>query len=144
MFVCEKCGKEFTPKDQTPSHLERNPPRYCSKECGQTNRSNGALVSCTHCHKPLYRRKSYLAQTRLPFCDHKCYGKWQKLHYRQSSYDLKEYKYQRRIALDRDDYTCQDCGITIYETRLNAHHIVERGPDQPPNHDASNLVTLCD
>ena len=150
MFICEGCGKEFTPKDNRASHLAKRTPRFCSKECGLKNRANGAEVKCTYCGLSLYRRKSYLSATKNPFCSHTCMGLWNKYHYRATKEDNREYRYQRRLALERDGYQCQDCGaLDSHEygidgnVRVIAHHIVERGPDEPPNHDASNLVALC-
>lgn len=141
-YVCELCGKEFIPVDTSPSHLARRRPRFCSKECGERNRSNGDLVQCTQCGKDIYRRKSYLAATRDPFCSHKCYGQWQKLHIRASKSDLRFYRHNHNIALRRDHYTCQDCGKTHLETKLITHHIVEVGPEGRDDR-YSNLVTLC-
>lgn len=46
---------------------------------------------------------------------------------------------QRRSALARDGYGCQDCGVR--ETRLHVHHIVPRG-DGGTDH-LDNLVSLC-
>ena len=148
-MICERCGKSFEPAYVSPSRAATKPTRFC-KECGLHNRENGDVVNCTQCGKELYRRKSYLSATRHPFCNHGCYGKWQKLHYRATKEDNREYRYQRRVALERDGYQCQDCGaLDSHEygidgnVRVIAHHIVERGPDEPPNHDASNLVALC-
>ena len=45
----------------------------------------------------------------------------------------------RKLTFERDDYTCQHCGLT--GPNLVPHHIKRRrygGPDDP-----SNLVTLC-
>ena len=41
----------------------------------------------------------------------------------------------RRYIYERDDYTCQKCGVIDVE--LHAHHINGR------SHHPSNLVTLC-
>jgi endogenous inhibitor of DNA gyrase (YacG/DUF329 family) len=153
-YICEKCGKPFEPKDTSPAHLKRNPPRFCSRECGMSNRSNGQVVNCTFCGKSIYRRKSFLSETEYPFCSRRCFGLWRRAHYREIDEENREYKYQRRIALERDNYQCQDCGALdsdywegMYPEYLHlqviTHHLEERGPDRPPNHDASNLVTLC-
>lgn len=54
---------------------------------------------------------------------------------------------QRRKARARDDYTCQDCGITEteYGSELSVHHIV---PLRDFNGDwqkaLSNLISLCE
>lgn len=46
---------------------------------------------------------------------------------------------QRRMALDRDDYRCQSCGL--HECRLHVHHLVPRSAGGTDHLD--NLVTLC-
>ena len=142
MLLCQECGQEFEPKDKSPSHLRRNPPRYCSRGCGRKWRKNGEQVPCTQCGTSVYRRKSHLALTVLPFCGSSCYGKWQKSHQKETRTDLAEWRRQRPLALERDCHQCQDCGED--QKRLVVHHIQERAPRQPDNHALDNLVTLCD
>ena len=142
MLICKRCGVEFVPKDKNKNHLLRNPPQYCSRKCGHTWRMNGQFVSCTHCGKPVYRRKSHLALTRLPFCNFSCYGEWQKSHQKETRDDLREWKRQRLLALERDGFHCQDCGQD--QKRLIVHHIQERTQGQKDNHALDNMVTLCD
>lgn len=48
----------------------------------------------------------------------------------------------RREALERDAFTCVDCGLTATSAELDVHHRIPRadgGPDE-----LANLVTLCD
>lgn len=57
---------------------------------------------------------------------------------------IDEYQYRQQIhpsILERDDYTCQECGECSDEHGLRVHHIVPRsdgGTDAP-----DNLSTLC-
>ncbi|MCF8012463.1 MAG: HNH endonuclease [Clostridiales bacterium] len=54
--------------------------------------------------------------------------------------DMKGYYNVKAYVLDRDDYTCQECGAT--DTQLHIHHIVYKsngGTDRP-----DNLTTLCE
>lgn len=58
-------------------------------------------------------------------------------------YDSKLWKQQRRHALDRDRYSCRDCGARAEEV----HHIVELSPSNIADYNItlslSNLVSLC-
>lgn len=52
------------------------------------------------------------------------------------------------LVFERDHYTCQDCGKTHDETRLDVHHkdrtgrnFIEQG--KPSNNGIHNLITLC-
>ena len=51
----------------------------------------------------------------------------------------REWRQARTACMERDDYTCQDCGAT--DRRLNAHHIVARR--NGGNEELENLVALC-
>jgi len=61
-----------------------------------------------------------------------------------SYYDSREWKVLRDSVVNRDKYTCQECGYNKEnreKRRLSAHHIIPRkegGIDHP-----ENLVTLC-
>ena len=47
----------------------------------------------------------------------------------------------REYILERDNYTCQDCGVFHMDKGLEAHHVVplrQRGANEP-----DNLITLC-
>ena len=47
----------------------------------------------------------------------------------------------REFVLERDNYTCQDCGALLFSPQLHVHHIKEQwdgGSDEE-----SNLITLC-
>ena len=59
---------------------------------------------------------------------------------------------QRKMALERDGYSCQSCGMhdkehnQKYDYGLHVHHIISRDQfleDDPDQNDLSNLVTLC-
>lgn len=47
----------------------------------------------------------------------------------------------REFILERDNYTCQDCGHCLMSFALHIHHIKEQwdGGDDSPK----NLITLC-
>ena len=54
-------------------------------------------------------------------------------------------KQVRLMCLERDNYTCQRCGITQHETEraLEPHHIIPKGQSPMEANDLDNLVTLC-
>jgi RecQ family ATP-dependent DNA helicase len=48
----------------------------------------------------------------------------------------------RRLVLERDNWSCQDCGLHCERGEADVHHLIPRssgGSDDP-----SNLITLCD
>lgn len=56
-----------------------------------------------------------------------------------------EWKWRRREAIIRDDYTCQECGAEggpKGDTRLEVHHITP--VSEGGSNGKENLVTLCD
>lgn len=67
---------------------------------------------------------------------------------RSRFYSTPEWKNLRHLTFERDNYTCQDCGIIGKEHTLPrdpaglvAHHKIERAKGGPD--DIANLVTLC-
>jgi len=56
-----------------------------------------------------------------------------------------DWEEQRSAALERDDHTCQECGVEEYELDhvLHVHHKVPYDPDIDDINDLENLVTLC-
>lgn len=93
------------------------------------------------------------------FCDLHCFGIWLSLHNAgennprwrggKAPYYGKNWRKQRWRARKRDNYTCQECGITEQELdrQLDVHHIVpfrEYGLERYKEANRlSNLITLC-
>ena len=50
----------------------------------------------------------------------------------------------REEVLERDDYTCQDCGAVRGQAELHAHHIVPMKKDLSVALEVANGVTLCE
>jgi len=144
---CLRCGKEFEPKEQSPSHLKRNPPKYCSHPCGKYARLSRVTLTCRQCGKG-FERKRYMvdwSQDRGPFCGFRCYGQWQKQHtagpanpnyspdaVKRLSWNHRE---ARRLTIQRDQGKCVLCGS---DQRLHVHHIAD-----PDCHELDNLETVC-
>ena len=77
---CLRCGVEFEPKDRSPSHLRRRPPKYCSHDCGKMARYSKVILKCRVCQQS-FERKRYMgtwSKERGPFCGFRCYAHWQK------------------------------------------------------------------
>ena len=56
------------------------------------------------------------------------------------------WRYQARLARERDDHTCQDCGKQQHTPALDVHHIGPRrlfGGDHVAANELANLITLC-
>lgn len=148
MKTCERCGKQFEPKDDRPNR----PARFCSRECGRTARRSRVVLTCRQCGCS-FERKAYMAdwsKSRGPFCGFRCYGEWQRLHthgeanpnFRPESPRRGSGQWQRnrRAALERDGHRCQRCGAP---NRLHVHHRQNWSPDDPTTHGLDNLETVC-
>nr|WP_225741153.1 HNH endonuclease signature motif containing protein [Halorussus halophilus] len=114
-------------------------------------------VECTHCDSELQVTPSRLSgRDRGIFCGLDCYGDWLsenvvgESHHQWEGGEI-DYGQQwwrvRREALERDDYTCQNCGKSKSELGRNpdVHHIVRvRDFDKPEQaHVLDNVVSLC-
>ena len=151
--VCAECGKPFTTR---PCHRDRA--RYCSGACQRrAYRKTHVTKNCEWCGKAYTTIRSRAQRSR--FCSLDCrnaawvegnrgenHPLWKggKVGYRGPNW----YR-QARKARERDNHTCQRCGITqeLYGKRLTVHHIVpfrkfglERYKEA---NDLANLVTLC-
>jgi endogenous inhibitor of DNA gyrase (YacG/DUF329 family) len=87
---------------------------------------------------------------RTKFCSTDCLGDWRSNNWTgEDSPVWKEVNAEtekfttaeRRQILERDNYTCQECGET--EVKLNAHHINPAASYPKKAHDIDNGVTLC-
>ena len=161
-LVCSYCNKTY----KVPKNRELLS-KYCSKEClgkanGQRARvqlRNQIELECSNCSRKFEKKPSTLK--KLNFCTIECMaeyysnsqmfsgsnsGTWNggKIHYYGPNWWS-----QRRKARDRDNYTCQDCGITEeeYGKELSVHHIIpfrEFNGDWQEANKLSNLISLCE
>lgn len=151
IFHCERCGQQFE-RHLSPSHLQRNPPRFCSRSCAQPNRPSRVTLTCVQCSRT-FQRKAYMrewSQERGPFCGFRCYGAWQSEHstgeanpwFRPQSNrrGAGQWERNRAAALERDRYQCVRCHSV---DRLHVHHKAPWQPEQPDPHALDNLETLC-
>ena len=147
---CEVCGKEFW---VTPCRADQH---TCSHECGWKRRHR--LLTCEWCGKTVEVRahivESHDGHYSGRFCSYECAAAWQKGENHsnwQGGHDKwrgPNWKRQRNKARKRDNYTCQECGITEDELGrpMDVHHIVpwrEFDNDWKKANKLSNLISLC-
>ena len=144
--VCVVCGTQFEVRKY------RTTAKFCSKDCW--SRRGTITRNCASCGTPFTDYKSNDPR----FCSKPCYSNWQmqnvrgsrhpswkggtSSHYRRG-FDWKE---AAAAARERDEFTCQRCGIHQSELpgkkrRLEVHHIVPYSVSKS-NH-LSNLISLC-
>ncbi len=174
---CSHCGQVV---ERDPSKVNRNDNFFCSIECwnewrstnflneGNPNFSTPAIeTKCAYCDKPIKRKPWRFGETdRLRhFCCHDHRAKWVGEHINSGEnnanwkgggthyYGPNWYR-QRQRARNRDNHTCQHCGITREKAgqSLDVHHVVPfRSFDYLPGENENykqanrlaNLITLC-
>jgi hypothetical protein len=161
-IICEICRKTF----EVPKNREFTA-RFCSKKClgianglrGQKELRNRLEVECGNCRAIIFKKPSELRN--LNFCSVKCMGDY----YHKSgmfsgensgtwaggdiNYYGPNWRIQRQKARERDNYTCQDCGITEEPLghELSVHHIKlfrDFNGDWKSANELSNLLSLCE
>lgn len=155
---CQQCGDyvgEFWPS------AER---RFCGDGCFGKWRSENLAgenhpswkggeveVVCDNCDETFYGYPSNIERSKHHFCSPECssealsgenHPRWKPdvQKWRSTGFWIET----RRLALERDDYTCQMCGVTSEEAEdaLQVHHITPvyvGGAKYQPE----NLTTLC-
>jgi len=111
-YCCLRCGNEFEPKDK--GHLKRNPPKYCSHQCGKYARLSLVTLQCSVCHCE-FQRKKYMEHWSLergPFCGFQCYAKWQS----ENTRGEENPNYQPEAWLTRP---CFYCGKGVTRRKLD-------------------------
>ena len=163
-IICKTCGKEFL----ADKYLHR---KYCSCICAFKNRpsfsgKNNPMFGKRPHNKGKYTsRKKAICQTcgkeywyypsseTGTFCSKKCRGlslrgkknpNWKGGY---STYKGADWIDIRNIVKQRDNYTCQKCGMAEEESiiefgcGLHVHHIIPYRIIQ--KHDIKKLITLC-
>lgn len=110
---------------------------------------------CNLCGIKKTRRNTYLCrgrtyQSRCKKCHNHGYLHYDKPEYRRVSKDRSRFGGMREVALQRDNYTCVDCGMTDYEHQerwgrgITVDHIDGQGRySETQNNELSNLATRC-
>ena len=159
---CNYCNESFS----VPPNRQYTA-KYCSKTClgkangkrahNQLNRKK--ILECSYCKNTVVKKRSTIRA--LNFCGKECMSKYYvetgmftgensgtwnggKINYYGPNWHS-----QRRKARERDNYTCQDCGIheKDYGQELSVHHIKpfkEFNGDWKNANKLSNLISLCE
>lgn len=137
---CPNCGKS----------LANAPPRRkcCSFRCSALwQMKNGGLKHLRDkwplMHTPEARRKAAQKKRDRPWPERSGprHHNWKGGVSFTRRNDTSEYKRWRRAVLQRDKFTCQDCGTV--GCRLNAHHILTYGDRPDLALVAENGIALC-
>ncbi|WP_435179646.1 HNH endonuclease [Halorussus sp. AFM4] len=156
---CRNCGSLF---EYYPSEKDGMNCPDCVSDANGLLPDNPATrdrvsTACTFCGVDIEARPSRVEKReRGVFCDLDCYGAWLsenvvgeqhhqweggELNYGESWWRI------RRKALERDDYTCQNCGKTADEIGRNpdVHHVepVRNFERTQRAHTLDNVIALC-
>jgi len=158
---CDYCGSEL----KRPPYKEKQENHFCDRECqgnyqsenwtGEASpRWESKETECVNCGAGLLRAP-YKFNQKGQFCDLTCFHERQSYTQTDSVNDPDNrgrfWKQQRKKALRRDEFKCQECGISQSEHEknhgmsLHVHHIKpSREFESKYNaHSIENLVCLC-
>jgi hypothetical protein len=136
------------------------------REAGlEPNRKKPVQVSCSHCSDAIERYEYHVNRSEELFCNEGCFYRWLRDGNAPAGQEHHQFKpeartradygpswpSQRQRALERDDHTCQRCGMgskkhrVKYGMSLHVHHVVpwHEFDDHKERNDLSNLLTLC-
>lgn len=116
---CERCGKFFAKPWNESVRAWTTRRRYCSMECKWPKR---VTLSCAQCSEQ-FVVKSYRAETAR-FCSAVCGWRFRDEGKRTADKRARQtgaYRAWRRAVFERDDFTCQWCGVR--GGALEADHI---------------------
>lgn len=147
--TCNNCGKVL-------SNFWAKYCPECLKQIRHNLTYNRVLVKCAYCGRELLVIPSRVKHSQSCYCNYECMAKdyenrfsgensptWKggKKHYK--GHWLK----QRDLARQRDNYTCQLCGVTEEEwhKEMDVHHIrnYRKYEDKEEANKLENLVCLC-
>lgn len=150
-YNCESCGVEVV---RTPSNIKEK--IYCSKKCADKGKENVSLnvkdkipKECAECEEIFFILPCH---NKKRFCSRSCADKNKKSKHNSPLKLANLFKRNRVKALERDSYTCTECGKTNEEhiiengNSLHVHHIIPHQffkEDNPAQHELSNLKTVC-
>lgn len=145
VYKCEVCGKIFHK-----SQSKGKKARFCSKPCAYKQlkiERNPPNTKCSNCGKLLHVNPYLLDVQNNFYCSNECRKAGMTFYLKQIPpiqriYSLTEWRKLRLQIIERDNHTCQHCGLKPGKhSKLQVHHIKRRkegGADEP-----ENLITLC-
>lgn len=156
---CDNCGKSF---ERASGEYNRNVnnglKQFCGYDCLKEYRGTHIWLTCMECGNVFSRYKSEAEKYGSAFCSKDCmfsnttWPKCGKDNHRfingDSSYKRGPgWKKARRKARERDNFTCQICGITEIQTgkELDVHHIIRYKlfENSEEANRMENLISLC-
>jgi hypothetical protein len=140
--TCDNCGDDIWVTPYESSLVEHH---FCDQKCYGEWRSsltgedhplwNRVELTCDNCGCPIVRKPSQAERSENHFCSTECHGEWATENRTGENSPTWKGGYEpyyggnwfrrRRLALDRDAHTCQDCGATVDELgqEPDVHHI---------------------
>jgi hypothetical protein len=168
--VCNQCGKTF----HTTRQRLRGAHQFCCRKCYEAYRRENnydtppptkkarpestVIYICDNCGKSFERKRYGRRPVKGAFCSPECYWHWRSEHLSGENapgwkggytlpYGGRYWKQQRRLARERDNFTCRDCGKTEQSPgrNLDVHHIKAYDLFETPEeaNQLDNLITLC-
>ncbi|WAW15757.1 HNH endonuclease [Peptostreptococcus equinus] len=161
-FICQECGNEFKGY-KTTGGKDR---KFCSRECeiknrtGKQNKNNwkGIWKKCPVCNTKFYVypyeiniKKTCSKKCKYEYEHKKGIHQGENCNFWKGGYDLYKganWYHQRKLARERDNNTCQECGKKLknHHKQMIVHHIVPYRffmNDYIKANDLNNLITLC-
>lgn len=133
---CLSCNKEFV---VTLSSLTR---KYCSRECYDVAQNNKDEKLCLFCGKPFLAQKHNYQDRK--YCSRECaFADRQPTKEAENNFKArrtKRYQEWRLSVLERDKYTCQQCGS---KKNIEAHHVKQFAFYKKQRYDINNGMALC-
>lgn len=153
--VCPICGENFYVCQGSLNYR-----KYCSRKCHDKSQENHPILKCLICGKD-YR--TYYSQVKLrgsKYCSKKCMQIGASLKTGEKSHSWKggisylkkqirkniEWKEWRRQVFERDNWTCQICGIRSSKNEyveIHPHHIKSYSEYPELRFNVDNGQTLC-
>jgi DNA-directed RNA polymerase subunit RPC12/RpoP len=134
IYTCEACKKDVRESDV--HHIEKTGEVFCWDCAFKRNKISGdeyikwCSIKLTGLRATVYNDEIYLTTSK--------YFPFERQHKRRNQ---KVYSEWRTSVFQRDNFTCQNCGIRGSE--LNAHHIKSYMEYPDMRHDINNGITLC-
>jgi hypothetical protein len=166
MFICERCGKEFS-KDYrlNVDKYRRSPPGFCSRSCANTRKKTKKIIIsryCLNCKKPIARgnycsskcQTEFLGKDALQIFDRWLNGEDVSKEMSLTSGDLKgnytdsaspgNFKKKIRMFFLADqNHCCKICGNKDTWNGKELLLVLDHIDGNPSNHNKNNLRLIC-